>query len=328
MLALLLRRLLVAVPLALGATLLVFALMETAPGDPVDLWIGDRPVPAEARERIERAYGFDRPAPERYVRWLGALALEGEMGWSHSRGRPVRQALVEALGPTLQLALAALAIHVLAGVGLGVVSAVWNGRRPERLLSGAALLLYAMPTFWVALMAVLVFSVGLGWFPSSSLQSVGAGELSAPARALDRLHHLALPALTLGLASAAAMTRFVRSGLLRALGEPFVRAARARGLRRPAVLLHALRTALLPVITLVGLSLPALLSGSLVVEVVFSWPGMGRLTYDAIRAQDPAVVLGATLVSTLLVVLGSLAADLAMAWADPRVRLAGRGSDA
>jgi peptide/nickel transport system permease protein len=320
-----LRRLAVAIPLALGVLTLVFVLMETAPGDPVDQLLGERPVPPEVRERIERAYGLDRPPVERYVRWLTALGLRGELGWSHSRQRPVAELLAEALPPTLTLAGVALLLQLAAGILLGIVSAARQGRWPDRLLTVGSLTLYAMPTFWLGLMAILGLSYILPLFPASSMQSVGATEWPFWLRVADRLWHLALPAAVLGLASAAAMTRFVRAGLLETMGQEFVRAARARGIGGGRVMfVHALRNALLPVINLLGLSLPVLFSGSLVTEVVFAWPGMGRLTFEAIRAQDLSVVMASTLLATLMVILGNLAADLAMAAADPRIRLAAR----
>ena len=325
----LIRRLALVLPLALGVATLVFVLMEASPGDPVDLLLGDRPVPPEVRERIERAYGFDQPPLTRYGRWMSALFLEGELGWSHSRSRPVARLLADALPATLALAGAALLLHLLVGVTLGVVSASRRGSWPDRALTVGSLLLYAMPTFWLGLMAVLALSYFVPIFPTSSMQSVGAEDWSFLHRLADRVWHLMLPACVLGLGSAAAMVRFVRAGLLETLGRDFVRAARARGLAERRVMLgHALRNSLLPVINLIGLALPALISGSLVVEVIFAWPGMGRLTYDAIRAQDMPVVLATTLLATLLVVLGSLAADLAMAAVDPRIRLIGRRSAA
>ena len=321
-----LSRLALALPLALGVATLVFVLMESAPGNATDQLLGDRPVPPEVRERIERAYGLDRSPVQRYIYWMGELCLEGELGWSHSRQRPVAQLLREALPPTLALAGTALLLHMLAGIILGIVSAARRGRWQDRLLGMGGLTLYAMPTFWLGLMAILGLSYLLPLFPASSLQSVGADGWPLWQRLVDRLWHLALPAAVLGLASAAAMTRFVRSGLLEALGQEFIRSARARGLGGGRVMfVHALRNALLPVINLIGLSLPALLSGSLVVEVVFAWPGMGRLTYEAIRAQDLGVVMATTLLATLMVIAGNLAADLLMAWADPRIRLGGRG---
>jgi peptide/nickel transport system permease protein len=317
-----LKRLAIAVPLVLGVLTLVFVLLETTPGDPADLILGDRPVPPEVRERIERAYGFDAPPLERYARWMTALVFRGELGWSVSRSRPVARLLAETLPPTLLLAGSALMLHVLLGLGLGVVSAARRGRWPDRAVTLASLSLYAMPTFWLGLMAILGLSYLVPLFPASSMHAVGAEEWSVGRRLLDALWHLALPAAVLGLSSAAAMTRFVRAGLLEALGQEFIRAARARGLGGGrVVLVHALRNSLGPVINLVGLSLPILVSGSLIVEVVFSWPGMGRLTYDAIMAKDLSVVLVTTLLASLLVVGGSLAADLAMAVVDPRIRL-------
>lgn len=316
------RRLFAAIPLMLGAATIVFAMMEAAPGQPIDMILGDRPVSPEIRERIERVYGFDGSPATRYARWMKGLVVEGDLGWSHSRSRPVASALLEAGPATLLLAGGALGLQLLAGIGFGLFTA-WRRRG---LLSGAVnlvtLLLYAMPTFWLGLMAVLLFSYGLGWLPASSMETAGAVHATPAALWLDRARHLALPAGVLGLGSAAIMIRFVRSGLLANLSMPFARAARARGASGLRVLVrHALPNAVLPVINLLGLSLPALLSGSLVVEVVFAWPGLGRLTYDAIRAHDVPVAMATTLLATALVAAGGLIADLAMSFADPRIRL-------
>jgi len=324
LIAIALRRLVLAIPLAIGVATLVFVAMELAPGEPADVMLGDSPVPPEVRARIERAYGFDQPPVARYLHWLRALFAEGELGWSHSRSRPAARALLEALPPTLALASAALLLHLAAGIVLGLVCAAWRDRWPDRALTLTSLALYAMPTFWLGLMSVLGLSYALELFPASSMHSIGAEEWSWPRRLLDSAWHLAMPAGVLGLATAAAMARFVRAGLIEALAQPFIRAARARGANPRRILsLHALRNALIPVINLIGLSLPALLSGSLVTEVVFAWPGMGRLTYDAIQSLDFPVVLAATLMATMLVVIGNLVADLAMAAVDPRIRLSG-----
>jgi peptide/nickel transport system permease protein len=320
-----LRRLAIAVPLALGVATLVFVLLETAPGSPADLLLGDRPVSPEVRQKIEEAYGFDRSPVERYLNWLAALCLEGDLGWSHSKGRPVAEVLASTIPATVVLAGSALVLHLLVGIVLGVISAAQRDRWPDSLLTLGSLALYAMPTFWLGLMAILWLSYIIPLFPASSMQSVGSSAWPALLRLADRAWHLILPSAVLGLASAAAMTRFVRAGLLEALGQEFIKAARARGLGGGRVILiHALRNALIPVINLIGLSLPILISGSLVTEVVFAWPGMGRLMYEAIRAQDFGIVLAATLLATLLVVFGNLAADLAMAVVDPRIRLSGR----
>jgi peptide/nickel transport system permease protein len=316
------NRLMLTAPLVGGVLTLVFILVQTAPGDPQHLLLGMGPVPPEVRERVEEAYGLDQPPLTRYGRWLSALVLRGELGWSHSRGKPVALLLRETIPPTALLAGTALLVNVVVGLLLGLLSAARPGGRTDRALTVGSLTLYAMPTFWLALMSVLCLSYLVPLFPAASLQSVGAEDWPLWRRVADRAWHLALPALVLGLASAAAMMRFVRAGLLQVLAREFIRAARARGLGGGRVLIvHALRNALLPVINLVGLSLPVLLSGSLVVEVVFAWPGMGRLTYEAIRADDLSVVLATTMLATLSVVLGNLAADLAMAAVDPRIRL-------
>jgi len=326
MIAYALRRLLGSLPVLLGVLTLTFVLVESAPGSPVDLWIGDRPVPPEVRQQIEKAYALDRPPAERYLRWLDAVILHGEWGWSLSRSRPVARLLARALPATLALAAAALALHLVAGVSLGTLCAARRGRFADWALSAGGLVLYSMPTFWLGLMAILALAYWLPIFPPSSLHSVGAESWSWGPYLLDVAWHLVLPASVLGLASAAALARLLRAGMLEALGEDFIRAARARGAGGARVLLvHALRNGLLPSISVLGLSLPLLVSGSLVTEVVFAWPGMGRLAYEAILAKDVPVVLAATALSAILVIVGNLAADLALAAADPRIRLSRGG---
>jgi peptide/nickel transport system permease protein len=327
LLRLLARRLAATLPLVLGAATLVFVALEAAPGEPVDLLLGERPVPQYVRAHIERAYGLDRPALDRYGSWLGGVFLRGDLGWSYSRSRPVASLLAEALPATLLLAGAALLLHVVFGIVLGGLSVAWRARAVERVLTVGSLLLYAMPTFSVGLLAILLLAHAVPLFPASSMHSVGAEGWSAGARLFDLLRHLCLPALVLGAASAAGMARFVRAGLLDTMREEFIRAGRARGLGAGRLLWrHALRNALLPVVNLAGLSLPILVSGSLVTEVVFAWPGMGRLTYEAILARDVPIVLATTILASWLVVAGSLVADLAMLAVDPRIRLARAGA--
>ncbi len=326
MLRYVLRRLAAFAPLLLGVLTLVFVLVAAAPGRPADVLLGDRPVPPEVRKRVEEAYGLDRPAPVRYLLWLRSVTLHGDLGWSLSRSRPVAAVLADALPPTLLLAGAALVLHVAAGLGLGVAAARWRDRWPDRLLRVVGLALYSMPAFWVGLMAILALSYAVPAFPAASMRSVNADLWIWPRRALDVLWHLALPASVLGLASAASLSRFVRGDVAEALDSAFVRAARARGSgRRRTLWRHALRASLLPAIHLVGVALPVLVSGSLAVEVVFAWPGMGRLAYDAILARDVPVIMACTLLATLVAASGSLLADLAAAAADPRIRLGSRG---
>jgi len=324
LLAFVARRLAAAVPLVLGVLVLTFVMVEAAPGNAADALLGEGPVPKDVRDRLEAAYGLDRPAPARFVRWAEGLLLEGDLGWSVSRGRPVRRVLADALPNTVLLAAAAFLVHLVAGLALGLASARFPNGWLDRALGAAGLTIHGMPTFWLGLMAILGFSYFVPVFPPSSVRSAGSDGWPLFARVADTCWHLVLPAAVLGIASAATMGRLVREGLLRSLGEGFVRAARARGVGGRRLLLgHALRSALLPVVTLLGLSLPILVSGSLVTEVVFGWPGMGRLAYEAILAQDVPVVLASTVLTSIVVIVGSLLADIAIAVADPRIRLGG-----
>jgi len=326
MLGLIGRRLLTGIPLIAGVVTLTFLLVEAAPGRPSDLLLGDGPVPPQVRARVEAAYGLDRPPLARYLSWVEGAA-RGDLGWSLSRGRPVTRVLADALPPTIGLAGTALAIELLLGVGIGALHVVRPRGALDSGLGVAGLVLASVPTFWLGLMAILLFAVALPVFPPSSAHSIGASDWSLPSRLADTLWHLALPAMVLGAGSAAIVARFLRAGLMRALGEGFVVAARARGASRARVLArHALPAAFGPVLTFAGLQLPVLVSGSLVVEVVFGWPGMGRVTYDAVMAQDLPVVLAAVLLATILVVAGSLLADVGLALADPRVRGGGAAS--
>ena len=321
MLGLIVRRLLSAIPLVAGVLTLTFLLVEAAPGRPADLLLGDGPVTPELRARIEAAYGLDQPAYARYASWIGN-ALRGDLGWSISRGRQVTSVLADALPHTIGLAAAALSIQLLLGIFLGALHVVRPGGTLDHGLGFAGLLLASVPTFWLGLMAILLFSVAVPLFPPSSAHSIGAESWSFPARALDAVWLVMLPSLVLGLGAAAIVARFVRAGLVAALGDGFVRAARARGASPARVLrVHALPAAAGPVITLAGLQLPVLVSGAVVVEVVFGWPGMGRVTYDAVMAQDLPVVLAAVLFATILVIAGNLLADLGLAFVDPRLRL-------
>jgi peptide/nickel transport system permease protein len=316
------RRLLAAVPLLLGVPTLTFLLVEAAPGRPIDVLVGDRPIPQEARARLEAAYGLDRPPLTRYLTWV-AHAATFDFGWSISRGRPVSRVLADALPATAGLAALALTLQVGFAVVLGGLHAMRPRGLLDRTLGALGLAIASIPVFWLGLMAILLLAAAVPIFPPSSSHSIGAAAWPWPARLADAVWHAALPALVLSAGASAVLARFLRAGLLRSLGEGFVRAARARGAAPGRILArHALRASIGPVLTLTGLSLPVLVSGSLVVEVVFGWPGMGRATYEAILGQDLPVALSAVLLATILVVFGNLLADLALAWADPRVRAA------
>jgi len=319
------RRLLVAlltVVLVLTAT---FAALHLAPGDPVRLYLG--PSAAEAVVAAARhAEGLDRPLPLQYVDWLARFAA-GDWGTSIAQHRPVARVLGDALAPTLLLVGTSLLLTYLAGILVGAFQASRRRTALDTALTAATTFLYALPSYVVALGLVLVFAYAAalwGWpswlrYPAFGAAGVGAAFLSPPARFVDALRHLVLPVATLALVGAAGTARFVRGSMLEALRQPFVRAARAKGLGETRVLLrHALRNALVPVLTLLGLQLPALFSGVVFVEVIFGWPGMGRVTVQAVLARDYPVVMASTAVFAVLVVAGNLLADLLAALADPR----------
>ena len=319
MAAWLLRRVGAALLTVLAVVTLVFFAIHLAPGTPF-LPSGDRPLDPAVEAGLRARFGLDRPLGAQYVSYLGALA-RGDLGESFSQQRPVGEALAQALPNTLALAGSALAVDFVLGTLLGVLMAARAGRRSDRWLGAVTLVVYALPTFWLGLLLLLAFGQWLHWLPVGGVTDpVLYGALGFGGRMADRLRHLLLPALSLGLVGAAGTARFQRAAMLDALGQGFVRTARAGGLSERRVLGHALRNALLPSITLLGLALPFLLTGSVVVETVFAWPGMGKLAADAIASRDYPVVLAATLVAAVLVVSGSLLADLLYAAADPRIR--------
>ncbi len=296
-----------------------FLVVQLAPGSYADQI--DHPRLTEpARALIRARYGLDQPPTAQYLRWLGGAA-RGELGVSFLYQRPVDEVIADALPPTILLAGTALVLDLLLGIALAVITARRPGSWLDRLLGAASLGLYALPSFWVGGVVVLVFAVWLDLFPSSHMASVGAIGLSPWGRVVDLLHHLALPALCLGTVGAAATARYLRAALLDLGRARFILAARARGLSARRVFwVHTLRPALLPVVTLVGLSLPALVSGAVVVETIFAWPGMGSLVLGAALARDIPLIMAATLVGAAAVVVGSLVADLLAMVVDPRLR--------
>lgn len=320
MLRFLARRLAAAALLLFLVVSAVFFLVHAAPGEPGDLLTEDR-LPRAQRERLRALWGLDRPLSEQYAAWLEAVAVRGDLGTSLVHHRPVAAVLAEALPATLLLSGAAFAVNAIAGLALGVTAARRRGRAADHLIRWGSLLLYSLPTFWLGLMAILLFSHFWPVLPAGHLRSVGAEALPAPARLLDLARHLLLPALVLGLWLAGATARFVRNGLLEVLGQDYVRTARAAGVPERRVLwVHALRNAAVPVVQVFAITLPALLGGSLVTEVVFSLPGIGRAGFEAVLTRDYPLVLGVTALSAALVVAGTLAADLAHGALDPKVR--------
>jgi peptide/nickel transport system permease protein len=307
------------VPLAWLVVTLTFVVVQAAPGSYADTIDNPRLSP-ESRAALRARYGADAPVFDQYLRWLGAVAT-GDLGVSFMYKEPVTRVLVRALPPTILLAGTGLAITLFMGLVLAVASARNPYGWSDRAISFFSLGLYGVPSFWLAGGLIMVFSLRLGWFPPSHMHSVAASSFGTVFSALDLLRHLALPALCLGLVGAAGTARYLRSTLLDIRSSRFMLAARARGVPEwRLVWVHALRPALLPVVTLFGLSLPVLVSGSVVVETIFSWPGMGQVAFNAARARDVPLILGATLVGAIAVILGNLVSDVLYAVIDPRSR--------
>jgi peptide/nickel transport system permease protein len=300
---------------------LTFALLHLAPGDPYS-YQSERRMAPEAIAHWRHVYCLDRPLPAQYVCYLRSIA-SGDLGYSIPQARPVRDILVDYVPRTLELMSLGLLASFLVGIALGVVQARRRGTFADWGSRGVSLIFYSMPDFWLALMLALIFAYWLPIFPISGIEDV----INAPTndtwqRLADHLRHLVLPVTTLTLMTCASIARFQRAAMLDAMRLDFIVTARAKGVSENGIARHhVLRNALLPVITLVGLTLPLLLGGAVFVELVFSWPGMGFVTAMAVSSRDYAVVTSSVLITSGLVVLGSIVADLLYALADPRVRL-------
>ena len=298
-----------------------FFIIQLAPGEPVRLFEDPR-IPAERRAEIRRSYGLDRPLGEQYIRW-GTSVLQGDWGTSFTSGRPATRILAEKLPNSMLLILSGVAIEHLVGIALGIAAASRRGRVLDQGLRVSNLFLFSIPPFVLALLAIEIFSVHWAWFPTGQMRSDRAQDLSFFANLGDLLHHLFLPAMTLGLSRSAPVMRFVRTGLLETLNQDFIRFARAKGLSMRQVLwTHALRNALTPLIQRLGVSLPLLFSSTLILEVIFSWPGLGTSMFVAVSQRDYPVILASTALVGSLVILGNFLADLCHAAVDPRVRRA------
>ena len=298
-----------------------FLLIHAAPGDPFAATLDNPSVSSSVRATLRAQYGLDRPLPEQFARYVSQLA-HGEMGWSFSHGLPVRSVLAEVLPKTLLLMGTALVASFLVGVATALVQVSRHGSLLDRTLDRISLILAAMPDFWLAILMLLALTYWLPLFPiGGAADPIVHDYLSTVGRFLDTLRHLILPALTLTLLYASGIARYQRSVLLDVMPSDFIRTARGKGLREREILLrHAMRNASLTLITLIGLSLPALLTGAVFIEKVFSWPGMGLTMVNAVGSRDYPLVIGAVITGSVLVVSGSLLADLLYGWADPRLR--------
>ncbi len=301
------RRLLIGIFVIWGAASLIFLIVRVAPGDPATVMLGPDADP-EQIARLHEKLGLDQPMPAQYLSFLGDV-VRLDFGDSHRLSRPAMDAVVERVPATVELTLAATAIAVVVGLTLGLLAGGRPGGVIDRVVSAATVALQSFPTFWVGIMLILVFALGLRLLPSA-----GVG---TPA-------HMVLPAVTLSLPFTAIVARLTRSSVAEAMQEPYVQTARSKGLTEPQVLLgHALRNSLIPVVTIVGLQMGALMGGAVIVENVFAWPGLGSLVVDAVANRDYAVVQAVTLLIATIVMLLNLVADLVYTQLDPRIRLDG-----
>ncbi len=322
MLALVVRRLLVAVVIAFLVATLSFMLVHAAPGEPFAALREDPRITAEMAQRIREQYGLDRPLGEQYVRYIGSLA-RGDFGESFLQRRQVSRVLGDALPNSLLLMTTALVVAFALGVALGALQAYRRGSRVDKVIGGVSLALASVPEYLLAIALLFAFAYLLPIFPTAGMSDPVMWRFMSPLQRLaDVARHLVLPATTLVLIVASVVARYQRAALLDVLPDDFIRTAKAKGLSRPRVLMHALRNALLPTITLIGLLFPALFGGAVFVENVFGWPGMGRTIVDALMARDYPLVMGTLVIGSFFVVVGGLVADLAAMSADPRTRAA------
>ncbi len=315
MLTYIVRRLFMAIPVLFGISIIVFLVISLIPGDPATAILGAYATP-ENVERLNRQLGLDQSLPIQYLTWLGGI-LEGDFGRSYSLNRPVLDEILERFGPTLILAGAALALCCLFGVGAGVVAAVKQYGWQDKLVTLLVLIGISTPSFFLGILLILWFSVGLGWFPTGGMYSL-FGDEDLP----DLLHHLALPAISLAVVATGVVARLTRSNMLEVLRQDYVRTARAKGLREPAVIYrHALKNALVGIIPIIGIQAGFVLGGAVYIESVFQWPGIGRMLVTAISTRDILLVQGGVLLVAASYVLINLVTDVAQAMLDPRVKV-------
>lgn len=316
----LLRRLFLSIPVLLGITIATYGIINLAPGDPVSAMISPEAASSlgpdwVAQQRV--ALGLDKPLPIRYALWLKEV-LRGNLGFSLRDRQPINQKVRERLGPTLKLMGTALLIAIVIAIPLGILSALKQYSLLDYLATIAGFAAISIPSFFLSLAAIFVFALKLGWLPSSGMYTVGAvGSFG------DSAKHLLLPALVLGLGEAAPLIRYTRSSMLEVIRMEYVTTARAKGLSERAVVWrHALRNALIPLVTVIALNLPRLLGGAVVIEAVFAWPGMGTLAITAVQGRDYPVIMAINLITAVLILVSNLCADLLYAVIDPRIKYA------
>jgi len=316
-----LKRLISGLIIVWGVLTLTFVVLHLGPGDPTSLYI--RPeINPDVVANLRAQMGLDQPIWQQYLKWMTQF-LRGNFGFSFVHQRPVNEILFEAVLNTLQLTVVVFLLQLCAGVVVGTAYALKQNSRADSFIGSALLLIYSIPGFWLALMGVMIFSYKLGWLPSSHMVSLDTPEGFGP-MFVDRLKHMVLPVLVLATPFAAMTATYVRNSLTEVLAQPYIRTARAYGIKPGKVLFkYAMKNALLPLITLLGLHVPFLISGAVVTEYIFAWPGMGSLTVNAIFAHDYPVILASSFLAALAVVVGNQLADFLYTLADPRISIKG-----
>ena len=324
MIGFLIRRILQSIPVLIAITMITFGLIHSIPGGPTARLELDADIKPEDIARIKANMGLDQPVWRQYLIWMGLMPtsqgeynglIQGDLGVSYLDQTPVARNILERVPNTLLLSITSLVISLALAIPIGVWSAVKQHSMFDNVSTVLSTAGISIPSFWFGLIAILLFSVKLRWLPSGSMYTLGQEKTTA-----DMLKHLLMPAAILSILNIAGWSRYTRASMLEVIRQDYVRTARAKGLvERLIILRHALRNALIPIATLLGLSLPGLVSGALITETIFAWPGMGRLTFDAARNRDYPIIMGTLLVSTVLVIGGNLLADIAYTFLDPRI---------
>ena len=310
------RRILLAIPLLIGVSVIGFGMMHLAPGGPLAVYTLNPTITAQDLDRIEKAFGLDRPIHVQYVKWAYGM-FTGNWGNTFFGGRPVREVIFERIPATVLLMGSAFALAIFLGMLIGIAGAMKRYSIFDYIATTGAMVALSFPTFWFGLMAIFVFADKLGWLPSGGMFTLGGEE-----DLIDRLRHLILPTVVLALVLVAQWSRYTRSSFLEVINQDYIRTARSKGLSGGKILFrHAFPNALAPLVALMGVQLPWLLSGALVTETIFSWPGMGRLFVDALNVKEYPILMGMIIVTAVAVIVGNLLADLINALIDPRIRL-------
>ncbi|MCR8644533.1 ABC transporter permease [Paenibacillus sp. N1-5-1-14] len=311
-----LRRILNAIPILLGITIISFAIIHLAPGSPLSQYIEDPTITALDKENMIKAYGLDKPLPTQYWEWLTGM-LQGDFGISYMKNEPVLKIVIDRLPTTLLLTVTSFIISMLIAIPLGIICALKENSKFDRIVSGISFTGISVPGFWLALILLMVFGVKLGWLPTGGLQSI-----SGSTGFWDRVHHMIMPISVMVFAEVAIWLRYIRSSMLEVIHQDYMRTAKSKGLLPGRILgIHGMRNALVPLATLLGLAVPGFVAGSLILENIFSIPGMGALFRDAAFQRDYPVIFAITTLGAVLTVAGNIFADISYAFLDPRVSL-------